>query len=359
MSAKLDYAREDLLAEHDYARRIEHDGIRFHGGLDASGAYVSPRSLHRPDAIAAWSGALAGAGKPTEAMRFERLQEFFPTVAQAKLLLRSGAHGAMTRILTLIGITEGFGNDGLRALPPVDFAEHFVEPIEGTALAHVFGGLLEAHGADEAGQGDEGGHDAMWYALRDAALDRPKITPDMYENLPIAPPPGYSGPAKAAEDSMGPGDLVQRLFPALDPLVEIELSVFTQLLFIELVAYGTFAWAHEVLSDPACSAAPKFAPWMVDCIRQDEGIHVGYLQCVLAETRARTLRTADGGTIPGAMVVDAIRDKIVKTQTGNRRSKLLGYRMRQIREELAQHKEGDRILKEFEKLGPVPDAPRQ
>ena len=89
-------------------------------------------------------------------MRFERQpQEFFPSVAQAKLLLRSGAHGAMTRILTLIGITEGFGNDGIRALPFVDFQSHFVESIEGTALAHLHGGLLEAHGADEAGRSDE------------------------------------------------------------------------------------------------------------------------------------------------------------------------------------------------------------
>ena len=195
----------------------------------------------------------------------------------------------------------------------------------------------------------------MWYAIRDAALDHPKVTPDMYENLPIAPPPGYAGPAKASPEAMGPGDLVQRLFPALDPLVEIELSVFSQLLFIELVAFGTFAWAREVLSDPACSAAPEFSPWMVDCIQQDEGLHVGYLQCVLAEARARTLRAADGGTIPGAEVIDAIGQKIIQTQTGGRRNRLLAYRMGQIREELAEHRDGDRILAEFERLGPVPN----
>jgi hypothetical protein len=357
MTTKLEYSREELLAEHPYARRLEREGVRFHGGLDAAGAYLSPRSLHRRDAIAAWSGALAAAGRPTEAMRFERpLAEFFPSVGQAKLLLRSGAQGAMTRILTLIGITEGFGNDGLRALPPVEFAKHFVEPIDGTALAHLFGGLLEAHGADEAGQGGEAGHDAMWYAIRDAALDHPTITPDMYENLPIAPPPGYAGPAKASAEAMGPGDLAQRLFPTLDPLVEIELSVFAQILFIELVAYGTFAWAREVLADSACSAAPEFAPWMVDCIQQDEGLHVGYLQCVLSEARARTLRTTDGGALPGARVVDAICDKIIRTQTGGRRDRLLAYRMRQIREELAEHRDGERILAEFERLGPVPDV---
>ena len=194
----------------------------------------------------------------------------------------------------------------------------------------------------------------MWYAVRDAALRHPKITADMYENLPIAPPPGYSGPAKAAPEAMGPGDLAARLFPEVDPLVEIELAVFAQILVIEIVAYGTFAWAREVLSDAECSAAPDFAPWMVDCIQQDEGLHVGYLQCALAEARARTLRTMDGATIPGDRIVDAICEKIIRTQTGGRRDRMLAYRMRQIRQELAERADGARVLAEFERLGPVP-----
>src|SRR5947208_703595 len=90
------------------------EGLTDAGG--ERGRYLSPRSLHRRDAIRAWTGVLAQAGLPTEAMRFERnVQEFFPSVAQAKLLLRAGARTAITRILTLIGITEGFGNDGIRA----------------------------------------------------------------------------------------------------------------------------------------------------------------------------------------------------------------------------------------------------
>ena len=357
MTTKLSYTREELLAEHAYARRQSRGDVVFHGGLDAHGRYLSPRSLHRSDAIEAWTRSLAAAGLPTEAMRFERrADEFFPSVAQAKLLLRCGAHGAMTRILTLIGITEGFGNDGLRALPPVDFQAHFVESIEGTALAHVHGGLLEAHGADEAGRDGEAGHDAMWYAIRDAALENPTITPDMFENIPIAPPPGYSGPATPSPDAMSAGDLVQRLFPEIDGLVEIELSVFAQILFIELIAYGTFAWARAVLADPACSKAPQLAPWLVDCIQQDENLHVGYLQCALAEARARTLRTSTGGTVPGERVIDAICQKIIRLQSGGRRNRILSYRMRQIREELAERPDGARILAEFEHLGPVPDA---
>jgi hypothetical protein len=353
---KLSYSREEIFAEHAYAKRIRRRGVLFHGGLDESGAYLSPRSLRRAGAIRAWGEQLAAAGAPTEAMRFERtVPEFFPSVAQTKLLLRSGARGAMTRILTLIGITEGFGNDGIRALPPLEFQAHFAESIEGTGLAHLHGGLLEAHGADEAGRGLEAGHDTMWYAIRDAALECPTVTADMYENLPITPPPGYAGPAKPAPEAMSPGDIAQRMFPEIDPLLEIELSVFAQILFLELVAYGTFAWAREVLADPACSAAPEFAPWMVDCIRQDEGLHVGYLQCALAEARSRTIRTQDGGTIPGAPVVDAICERIVRAQTGGRRDRMLAYRMRQIRAELAARADGERILTEFERLGPVPD----
>jgi hypothetical protein len=112
---------------------------------------------------------------------------------QAKLLLRNGARGAMTRILTLIGVVEGFGNDGITLLPQIDVQSSVAEDITGTCLGHLHRGLLTAHGRDEAGFGVEAGHDQMWFAVRDAALDTPEITPDMFENLPIAPPPGIRG----------------------------------------------------------------------------------------------------------------------------------------------------------------------
>ena len=45
-----------------------------------------------------------------------------------------------------------------------------------------------------------------------------------------------SRPAKPSPEAIGTSELVQRIFPSLDPLLEIELSVFTQLLAIELSA---------------------------------------------------------------------------------------------------------------------------
>lgn len=352
---RLEYTREEILADPEYASRIRRGDVLFHGGLDAEGRYLSPRSRFRAEAIERWTAAHAATGAPTTVMTVEELRrEFFPTVAQAKLLLRNGAKESMTRILTLIGITEGFGNDGLRPLPPLEMRRFFREPIDGTCLDHLFRGLLEAHGNDEAGRGDEAGHDAMWYAVRDEALGDPEITPDMYENLPIAPPPGYTGPAKPAPEAIGTSELLVRLFPTLDPVFEIELSVFTQLLAIELSAYTTFAWAREVLSDPECSAAAEWAPWMVDCVRRDEDLHVGYLQVALSEARARTMIDTEGRELPGREVVDAVRAKILRSQGGPRLERMLAFRMRQIRAELAKHPTGEEILDEFARLGPVP-----
>lgn len=352
---RTNYSRDELLAEHDYATRLKWQDSLFHGGLDSAGQYLPPRSRHRPAAIAAWTEQLKSAGQPTRVMRSEDFDlQFFPNVEQAKLLLRCGARGAMTRILTLIGITEGFGNDGIALFPRLDFSRYCKEPVDGTCLQHLDRGLFEAHGNDEAGRGEEIGHDGMWYAIRDAALENPEITPDMWENLPIAPPPGYSGPAKAAPEAIGVAGM-QFQFPTLDPMLEALLMAMSQLLFIEIVAFGTFAWAKEVLADPACSAAPDFAPRLVDYISADEAIHVSYLQCALGETRARTLVANDGVEIPGATVIDRICERITSVnRDGARRDRLLRYRMRQIREELGRRPDGDRILHEFATLGPVP-----
>ena len=196
----------------------------------------------------------------------------------------------------------------------------------------------------------------MWFQIRDAALENPRVTPDMFENLPIAPPPGYSGPAKPGPEALTVGDLAERALPTLDPLLEILLSAPAQILVIELMAYSTFRWAQEVLADPECSAASDFAPRMVDYIQADENIHVSYLQCALAEARARTVIDQNGRELPGTCVVDTICQRIVRRNTGIRWDRMMSYRMAQIRKELATHPGGERILKGFAALGPIPET---
>lgn len=355
MNTRLEYTHDELMADPDYASRLRRNGILFHGGLDRDGGYLPPRSRFRTPAIHAWTERLAADGHPTQVISLDRVKrDFFPTVAQSAVLLRNGAKGAMTRILTLIGITEGFGNDGIKLMPPLNLSQFFKESVEGTCLAHLHKGLFEAHGNDEAGRGDEAGHDVMWYAIRDAALDSPRITPDMFENLPIAPPPGYTGPAKPAPEALSVGELMKQLYPNVDPLFEMMLSAMAQILVIELLAFSTFAWAREVLADASCSSAPDFAPQMVDYIQADESIHVAYLQCALAEARSRTIVTQDGTEIPGTLFIDAICDKMVANQMGGRWDRMMAYRMGQIRAELEERRDGEQVLAQFTGCGPIP-----
>ncbi|MFU8815196.1 MAG: hypothetical protein ACNA7W_07615, partial [Pseudomonadales bacterium] len=140
--------------------------------------------------------------------------------------------------------------------------------MDGTCIAHLHRGLLVAHGQDEAGSDDEYGHDEMWFAIRDRALEDPTITDDMFENLPLAPPPGYQGKAKAAPEATSVGS-VTRLFEQIDPMVELTFLALARILHVEYGAYTTFKWAREVLADPDVSAAPEWAPAMVDNIQTE------------------------------------------------------------------------------------------
>ena len=58
----------------------------------------------------------------------------------------------------------------------------FAEDIDGTATAHLSRGLVEAHARDEAGWGDQAGHDRMWYAVRDIAFENP-VTEDETQEM--------------------------------------------------------------------------------------------------------------------------------------------------------------------------------
>ena len=51
------YSQDEILAEHDFAEKLSHDGRPIHGGLDSGSRYLPPRSLNRIDAIRTWSAA--------------------------------------------------------------------------------------------------------------------------------------------------------------------------------------------------------------------------------------------------------------------------------------------------------------
>ncbi len=300
---RLVFREEELLDSGAYEAPLIAGGVRCHGGFEANGAYRSPRTLHRGPAVAAWQARLAREGAPLIRLAPELMPPQYPNVAQAKLLLQHGVRDPIVRTLTIISIVEGFGAI-IRDVRVPDLAALVVEPIEGTALAHLAHGLFEAHARDEAGWRDEGGHKQMWEAARDLALERPKIPADVMMRMM-----GRTGRRAA------PGE---RPYPMLDETLERMLAMMAQVLVVEIFAEGTFQWGVDLLGDPEVSAAPEAAGAMVRHIQSDEKPHVEYLRTALSELRARTLRTQNGGTLAGRTVVDGLLHRVLRAITRDR-----------------------------------------
>jgi hypothetical protein len=286
----LEYRPEELLRDDSFVEPLFANGVLCHGGFDADGNYRSPRTLHRSPAIAAWQEQLRAAGHSVISIDDALAPPQYPSVAQARLLLKRGVPEPVVRALTVISILEGFGAV-IRDVPTPDLAALVIEPIAGTALAHLQHGLFEAHARDEAGYRDQGGHKQMWEGARDLALENPKIPSDVFMRLM-----GDRGRARADAP----------LFPQLDKRLYRMLGTMTQVYVIEVFARRAFEWGIELLSDPECSAAPEKAGALVRFIQADEAPHVEYLRTALSELRARTVRCLDGTTLTGRELVDGM-----------------------------------------------------
>jgi hypothetical protein len=299
---RLTFTRDEILASGEYDAPLIAGGVRCHGGFDADGRYRSPRTLHRSPAIAAWQARLTGEGAPLIQIPGALMPPQYPNVEQAALLLKHGVQDPIVRALTIISIVEGFGAI-IRDVKVPDLDALIVEPVEGTALAHLREGLFEAHARDESGWKDEGGHKQMWEAARDLALENPKVPGDVLMRMM-----GRNANRKRPE----------RPFPQLDEKLERMLSMMAQVLVVEVFAEGTFDWGVELLSNPEVSAAPEAAGNMVRHVRDDEKPHVEYLRTALSELRSRTVRTVDGGTMAGGEIVHTLLHRILREITRNR-----------------------------------------
>ncbi len=300
--APLVYSVEEILSDPAVSEPLVANGVRCHGGFDADGRYRSPRTRHRAPAIRAWQERLARDGFGVVDVPRALIPPQYPNSAQTKLLLREGVRDPVVRTLTMISIIEGFGAI-IRDVRVPELAELLVEPFDGTALAHLGGGLFEAHARDEAGYRDQGGHKQMWEAARDLALENPSVPDDVLMR--------FMGRRNATRSR-------ERAFPQLDEGLERMLQTMATVLVVEVFAENTFDWGQQVLSDPEVSADPSGAGAMVGYIRADENPHVEYLRTALSEVRARRLRTVDGSTIAGSIVIDRLLHRTLHALTSER-----------------------------------------
>lgn len=349
-TAQVEYRAEELIADHEGLEPLVADGVRCHGGFDADGGYVSPRTANRTDAIAAWEAKrVADFGTDVLDVGLDAWPEPFPNVAQTKLLLSEGVRHPTIASLTRIGTVEGFGGM-LRLLPPIDWQPVFDEDVRGTATAHLFEGLFEAHARDEAGHEDVAGHDRMWFAARDIAFERP-VTEDesqlMLERMGIVKPGSTPG-------DVGAINLPPRALPDdIDHLAEIIVSRMINLLFIEISAFHTFAWAEEVLADTDLVAGEGEAARIVSYIRADETPHVSYLRTALSEMRDRTWVGASGRRYPGTEIIGTLWDQALETSTMVRRGDFLRQAMGELTVALEGRADADDLIEQVLALGQV------
>jgi hypothetical protein len=339
-SEKLRYTEAELMASHpDLAPQIE-AGRRLHGGFDRSGRYVPPRLLHRAPAVAAWTAALRRRGGellPADASLLAGVR--YPSEAQARLLLREGLGQPFWNNLTITGKIEARGRV-LADIPFPDFSELVREDVSEMALGHLNGGLLRAHGLDEGGEPDRGigGHDVMWFALRDLAF-------------------GETGwPEPAMPEIIRP-ESERRVDPEIPERAARTIDFLLNLLMIEFRAERGFSFTEAVLRDPELfvgrRAEAERAAEIVGRIRTDEEIHVASLRLLLGEIRSLTFETRSGGTKPGSAIVDPHWADIVRWATVEQPPLAAAQARPTFHARIAKHPDGARIRAAFDALEEV------
>jgi hypothetical protein len=354
---QVEYTEAELLADHDYAEPLVARGVRCHGGFDQDGHYLSPRTRHRRAAIAAWEAQrLEQFSTPVLDIPLESWPEAFPNVEQSKFLLSRGVREPTISALTRIGTVEGFGSM-LRVLTIPDFERSFDEDITGTAVAHIDGGLFEAHARDEAGHGGEAGHNVMWFVARDIAFEDP-VTEDQTVRM-LARMGIPSGPRTAEEiAAMQEVARGQRCLPEdIDFTLEMLVGRMIGLLLIEISAFHGFSWAEAVLSDTDLVAGEGEAARIISYVRSDETPHVAWLRTAISEMRDRTWVGEGGRKHAGTEMIGLLWERAVRDSVVLRRPDNLALALSEI--ELATEGRPDAadLLEEMLSLGSVARGP--
>ncbi|MDE0177942.1 MAG: hypothetical protein OXP36_05035 [Gammaproteobacteria bacterium] len=339
---QLRFSESELLSDHDFAAPHEIGDQRLHGGFDADGAYIPPRSKGRREAIDNWTAELRERGGDLlEADSSLLTGPRVPNYAQQCLLIENGVTRPFWNGLTITGKIEGRGRM-IAQMPLPDLQSLIVEDISGMALGHLGKGLLTAHGIDEGGEPDKGigGHDVMWFVARDLAFG-PNAHPDVE-------PPGAI--ARPEADGKTPG----RRMPQIELPYEMLLAFLMNLLLIEFRAEIGFASTQAILRTPTLftdrRAEAEEAAMIVERIRTDEEIHVESLRLYLGELRKVTLNTVDGGTIRGEELIDPFWTGLVRWATVDQPRLAAENTYQALRKQILEAEHGMRILREFNAL---------
>ncbi len=129
------------------------------------------------------------------------------------------------------------------------------------------------------------------------------------------------------------------------------VALMIRVLFIEISAFHTFAWAEAWMSDTELVAGDGEAATLVSFIRADETPHVGYLRTALSEMRDRTWVGEDGKTHAGTEMIERMWDPLLAQSLGPARDEGRRATRGEVEHWCATRTNGDDILAEFNSLG--------
>jgi hypothetical protein len=346
-SEQVEFTAEELLADHAVVEPLLAGGVRCHGGFDAEGRYVSPRTRFRAPAIAAWQDQNRRLfGTDIIEVPLATWPEHFPNVAQGRFLIEAGVREPLISTMTRIGTVEGYGA-AIRGLDPGNAQRWFDDDVRGTAVDHLGRGLFEAHGRDEAGWEAEAGHRDMWFAARDIAFEGHAADIDV-EAILARMGFGARGQGAPAPPRLLPDDV--------DPDLESIALFMIRVMLIEVQAFHTFAWAETLLSERELVAGEGAAADLVACIRQDETPHVAYLATALTEMRDRTWVGTSGHHHSGAEMIGTLWDAALRASLGVGRKQNRAAILGEIELWCRKRPNGEDLLAQFHSLGTVEAA---
>ena len=181
----------------------------------------------------------------------------------------------------------------------------------------------------------------MWFAARDIAFERPTDELDIEAMLARM---GF-GPGR-------PGAEADRLLPDDIPAeLETMVALMVRVLFIEISAFHTFAWAEAWLSDAELVAGDGEAARLVSYIRADETPHVDYLRTALSEMRDRTWVGESGRHHAGTDMIARIWEPMLAPQPGTGAGPGSAATLSEVEYWCARRRNGADILAEFHSLG--------
>ena len=241
----------------------------------------------------------------------------------------------MWNSLTITGVIEARGR-ALAEITAPDFQKIIKEDISDTATGHMNKGLFVAHGYDEGGDpdSDQGAHDQMWFAARDLLFGK-----DAY---PMPEVPDNIGRPVEEEDKwpipMEYAGIVDFLMNVL--MIEVRAECFFQFSM-------NIAACEDLFKDRREDAL--LAAEMVRRIRQDEAVHVAYLNLIVSELRAFTFKT-ETGEILGSDFIDSHWNKMVKWHGEDIHHEFKDQRIEILEDTLKNHDNADSVINEFHQL---------